>query len=314
MRVRVALWLLLASACATPDDLDAPGGGVAAAGAGPSGAGGEGGKAGGGGDAGDASAGDGGTGACIPGAQVACDCPDGAEGVQICNPQGDGYEPCQCPDAGSAGAAAGGAGGAGAGGAPAAAGGSGGASAAGGGAGSGGTGATSGSSGTAGGAGVAGTGGSGTGGTSGGAGTSGSGGSAGTGGAGGDPDACPGASVSIGPGITTIDGSTSGETNDYVPPGCTPSGSGNDVVYAVTPQQSGSLTAKVTPQGFSTCLCRITPSCTPNFANNCVVSLTIGNSVTTTFPVTAGTTYYLVIDSYTVAVTGSYTLELTLLP
>ena len=33
---------------------------------------------------------------CAPGMQIACDCPGGASGVQICNATGSGFEPCEC--------------------------------------------------------------------------------------------------------------------------------------------------------------------------------------------------------------------------
>lgn len=33
---------------------------------------------------------------CTPGQQVACPCLGGADGVQVCRPDGAGYEPCQC--------------------------------------------------------------------------------------------------------------------------------------------------------------------------------------------------------------------------
>jgi hypothetical protein len=35
--------------------------------------------------------------ACVPGQQIACPCPGGAEGAQACNADGTGYEPCVCP-------------------------------------------------------------------------------------------------------------------------------------------------------------------------------------------------------------------------
>lgn len=34
--------------------------------------------------------------ACVPGQQVACPCGDGTHSVQVCNPNGTGYEPCSC--------------------------------------------------------------------------------------------------------------------------------------------------------------------------------------------------------------------------
>ncbi len=41
-------------------------------------------------------AGGGAMGACVPGEQVACACPGGAQGVQACNEQGNGFGSCQC--------------------------------------------------------------------------------------------------------------------------------------------------------------------------------------------------------------------------
>lgn len=51
-----------------------------------------------GGDEGGAD-GDGGSG-CTPNAQVACACPGGGSGVQVCNPDGLGFGPCMCGDGG----------------------------------------------------------------------------------------------------------------------------------------------------------------------------------------------------------------------
>jgi hypothetical protein len=48
--------------------------------------------------------GDGSTGAaCIPGQVVDCLCPDGTPGEQTCTPDGSGFGPCGCADAGSTG-------------------------------------------------------------------------------------------------------------------------------------------------------------------------------------------------------------------
>ena len=37
--------------------------------------------------------------ACVPGAQVACACPGGRPGVQVCRPSGDALGPCTCASA-----------------------------------------------------------------------------------------------------------------------------------------------------------------------------------------------------------------------
>lgn len=37
-------------------------------------------------------------GACIPGQSVACACPNGGNGAQVCNPDGSSYSPCECAD------------------------------------------------------------------------------------------------------------------------------------------------------------------------------------------------------------------------
>lgn len=37
-------------------------------------------------------------GACVPGQSVACACPNGTKGAQVCNAQGSGFEPCECAD------------------------------------------------------------------------------------------------------------------------------------------------------------------------------------------------------------------------
>ena len=38
---------------------------------------------------------------CVPGAQAACACPGGVEGVQVCRPDGSGYDACQCEEGSS---------------------------------------------------------------------------------------------------------------------------------------------------------------------------------------------------------------------
>lgn len=43
--------------------------------------------------------GDGGAGSCVPGQQVACACPGGGDGIQVCNPDGSSFGPCSCGDA-----------------------------------------------------------------------------------------------------------------------------------------------------------------------------------------------------------------------
>lgn len=40
---------------------------------------------------------------CTPGETIACTCPDGAMGEHVCNPEGDGFYPCECDDEGSTG-------------------------------------------------------------------------------------------------------------------------------------------------------------------------------------------------------------------
>lgn len=54
------------------------------------------------------SGGGGGETSCLPGAQVACACPGGTEGVQTCNDTGDGVSACQCEAEGDAEEATGG--------------------------------------------------------------------------------------------------------------------------------------------------------------------------------------------------------------
>jgi hypothetical protein len=38
---------------------------------------------------------------CLPGQQVACACPGGLVGAQVCRDDGQGLDPCQCPDGGT---------------------------------------------------------------------------------------------------------------------------------------------------------------------------------------------------------------------
>ncbi len=222
---------------------------------------------------------------CVPGAQVSCACPGAVQGAQACNQSGTGYEPCVCPDAGGNGGTPSGGGGSTSGG------------------GSGGTPSGGGSGGTTSGGGSGGGGGGGTGGSGG-----------GTGGGSGNPDVCPGVDLPLTGALTKVTGTLLGYGNDSDGGGkCSPSGNGNDVVYRIVPATSGTLTAKVTPSGFSTSVYYSSGTCTPNAPVKCSYSITIGQVVNLSFSVTAGTVYYLVIDSYTPSVSGTFQLDVTLL-
>ena len=242
--------------------------------------------------------------ACVPGVQIACACPGGVEGAQACKPDGSGYDPCMCPDGGAGGAGgSGGSGGTSTGGS----GGSGGTSA------SGGAGGTSGAGGSSagGGAGGTSTGGGGIGAGGGSGGTSGAG-AGGTGGATNNQDACPGTLLQLTAPLTTIQGTLVGFSNDSSGGGkCSPSGNGNDVVYRIVPAWTGTLTAKLTPSGFSSSVYHSAGSCLGNSPAKCAYSVTIGQAVSLSFSVTAGATYYLFIDSYTTSVSGTFALELS---
>ena len=143
---------------------------------------------------------------------------------------------------------------------------------------------------------------------------SGGGGAPGGGGATGNPNICPGADLVLTGALTTVQGTLVGYTHNWDGGGkCGPSGAGNDVVYRVVPGSSGTLTAKVTPSGFSTSVYYSASTCTPSSPVKCAYSLTIGQAVSLSFAVTAGTPYFIVVDSYTTAVSGTFKLEITLL-
>lgn len=45
---------------------------------------------------------------CVPGAQIACACLGGGQGIQVCQQDGRGYDACRCPDGGTGGSGHGG--------------------------------------------------------------------------------------------------------------------------------------------------------------------------------------------------------------
>lgn len=273
--------------------------------------------------AGGAKAGTGGAAAGSAGANAAGATANGGKGGAAGGPFGKGGT--------SAGAAGSGAGGAGNGGASAGASGSGGTA----GAGAGGTAGSGGASGAAGGAGDAGTAGSGasTSGTSGSSGASGSAGSsgaagadagaggsnaggggstagasgnAGTAGAGGNGsagDSCPGVPVSIPVGEFHVTGTTVGATHGASPDDCEGADTAPDVVYAITPEATGSLIFDVSDTFGTKAYLRT--SCDDEKSQ--IACAWISGVA----PVEKGKTYYLFVDGFEAA-SGSFSIGFTL--
>lgn len=228
-----------------------------------------------------ASGGSGGSGggpqACVPGQQIPCACPGGSQGAQACNATGTGYEPCVCPDGGggiggSGGTMTGGSGGA------AANGGSGGTS----------SGGTSGASGTGGA----------TGGTGGGACEPLS--------PSGDPDVCPGATIEVTSGCSTLSGDTSLFSADYDPASCA-SAASTDVVYRFVAPADGALTVTMDPSDFDGVLYYAT-TCNGS-ASSCAATQAFGDPETIVIQTVQGQEYFVYVDGWTNGFDGPFTLS-----
>jgi len=125
-----------------------------------------------------------------------------------------------------------------------------------------------------------------------------------------DPDNCPGPAVPLPVGTFVIKGDTSNATNDT---GALPCGgsTSKDVVYAVTPAQSGMMTATVTANGFAALVYART-ACPGTEGQNIACSMG-AMPATITFPVQGGQVVYVFVDGYGGgAQNGPFTLTLQL--
>ncbi len=110
----------------------------------------------------------------------------------------------------------------------------------------------------------------------------------------------------------TVTGTTAGALNDF---NCNFSSQGPDVVYAFTPSSSGAVLATLNPVGtsdagvFGMGLSLMQSACSTDGGVSCA-----GSTSTFSFPIelpfraTAGTTSYLVVDSYSSSVQGPFSL------
>ncbi len=131
------------------------------------------------------------------------------------------------------------------------------------------------------------------------------------------PDVCPGTSIPLGPGTFTINDDTSTSTTDNVNTaggpgtGC-PAGAypGVDLVYAVTPTQSGTITAKLTAT-YANHYVHVRSDCPGVVDIACAYDGAANTTDTVTFAATQGTVYIVIVDSWQ-SQAGPFTLTLTM--
>ncbi|MCC6555164.1 MAG: hypothetical protein IT372_19540 [Polyangiaceae bacterium] len=122
-------------------------------------------------------------------------------------------------------------------------------------------------------------------------------------------DTCPGPNVPLTPAGLELTGDTTGVANDTGQAPCG-GGSSGDLVYVITPSQSGSMTA--TLDGPFSTLLYARSSCPGTNGDNLQCSPTHSPAVLT-MPVTADTPFYLFVDGYGVQPEeGPFTLTLEL--
>ncbi|MBI5536883.1 MAG: DUF4215 domain-containing protein [Deltaproteobacteria bacterium] len=246
--------------------------------------------------------------ACSPGTKSICTCQNGGEGVALCNADCVTYGECtQCGDAAPPDAAKGGSGGsAGVGGAGGAAG-DGGAGKAG----------AGGSAGTGGAAGSAGKGGSG-----GAAGTAGTGGAAGTAGTGGGGacstagDQCPGVQIPLtgtgtDPRVGTVSGTTVGMCAD-LEASCNSNNTAPDMVYWVKPDIDGMMTVEAANSSYDPVL--FVQMLCGDLTTELQCNSAPPSPVKVSMQVYANSTYYLIVDGAYSSSSGSYTLNVKVMP
>lgn len=129
------------------------------------------------------------------------------------------------------------------------------------------------------------------------------------------PDDCPGTPIDLAPGIFVITDTTSG-ANDTVQDaqgvGICGNGtySGADLIYAVTPIVSGTLEA-TSDTSFGSHFATIRTACPGGTVLACDYGTTSLSNDDLQVDVVAGTTYYVVVDSWG-NTAGAFTLTLTL--
>lgn len=128
-------------------------------------------------------------------------------------------------------------------------------------------------------------------------------------------DDCPGQTVAISDFNDTqsFSGDTSAANPDRNGTGLCNSPSTKDIVYKVVAGQTGTLIAALDPSYDASLYVR-TPSCTATAGQiDCSEVGGVGALETTSVPVTAGSSYYVIVDGNSGSA-GQYNLELTILP
>ena len=126
-------------------------------------------------------------------------------------------------------------------------------------------------------------------------------------------DACPGIPVAIdATADLTIEGDTSFAKPDELGAGDCATSAGNDVVYAVTPSQSGTLALTVAPAAnFDAEVYARTGDCDTGAQAACAANAGAGVTEATSFAVTAGQVVSVIVDGKGPSF-GSFTLSMHL--
>lgn len=127
-------------------------------------------------------------------------------------------------------------------------------------------------------------------------------------------DVCPGQEIFFTNGMVVISDTTSNYNNDYAAGASCPlnPAGGRDVVYRFVAPKNGTLTVTAQPTGFSAAIYYSVGTCKPNIPVTCKASNMIGTTVTLTASVTAGMTYWFVLDGYIESSSGPFTLTFSL--
>ena len=116
---------------------------------------------------------------------------------------------------------------------------------------------------------------------------------------------------------TTTNTSAFGDTNDIAQPlACSGSATnymaGNDVFYTYTAPANGNISISLTPTGTNSSI-HVYSACPGTTGATCLAGIanaTTNVRVINPFPVTAGTTYYIIISSTSATQTFGYTLDI----
>jgi hypothetical protein len=133
----------------------------------------------------------------------------------------------------------------------------------------------------------------------------------GSGGAPPENDACPGEALSVGSSAVSVSGSTIGATNDFFAP-CAYEADGRDVMYAITPTESGVLQVLVDADSGADVIVFAGTTC-GNLGLGCRDTSGEGGKEPISFLVDKGTTYYVGVDTSSVS-PGTFSLSAQIVP